>query len=304
IQIHPLGAISKNIEGKDLAEMYDMHHSGAIAFTDGNLPIQSAGLMLKALQYVKAFDGTLIQVPVDTKMSAFGLMNEGIVSTQLGLPGIPYLSEVLLIKRDIDLVKYTDSKLHITGVATAEGIELIAKAKKQGLKITCSVSPMHIMFCDEDLTTYDTNLKLFPPLRSRTDMMALRDAIENNVVDCIASHHTPHNWDSKVCEFEYAKHGSIALQTSFLQLQQVLPTISSEKIANLLVNNATNIFNLKPTPIDVNAVANLTVFSSEGSTDITEANNKSKSKNTALFNISLKGKVIATITKNTVHLQS
>ena len=304
IQIHPLGAISKNIEGKDLAEMYDMQNSGAVAFTDGNLPVQSAGLFLKALQYVKAFDGTLIQIPVDHKIGSFGLMNEGIVSTQLGLPGIPYLSEILMIKRDIDLLKYTQSKLHITGVATAEGIALIETAKKEGLHITCSVTPFHLMFCDEDLVTYDTNLKLNPPLRSRSDMMALRSAVENGVVDCIASQHAPQNWDSKVCEFEYAKHGSISLQTAFAQVNQVLPNLSAVQIANLFSNNVKVIFKLPNNPVEIGKAANITIFTRENETVLTQQNNQSKSANSALFNIPLKGKVLGVVAKNKVHLQS
>jgi dihydroorotase len=133
IQVYPLGAITKNIEGKDLAEMYDMQNSGAIAFSDGLQPIQTPGLLLKALQYVKAFDGTVIQMPIDKSIGANGLMNEGIVSTQLGLPGIPTIAEEIMIQRDIDLVRYTKSKLHITGISTAKSVALLQAAKAEGL---------------------------------------------------------------------------------------------------------------------------------------------------------------------------
>src|SRR6478609_5717389 len=205
VTIHPLGAITKGTEGKDLAEMYDMKHSGAIAFSDGTNPVQSPGLFLKALQYVKAFDGVLVQVPLDKSIGSGGLINEGVISTRLGLPGIPSLAEEIIVKRDIDLLRYTQSKLHITGVSTQNSLALIAAAKKEGLNISCSVTPYHLFFCDEDMQTYDTNLKVNPPLRSKADMLALREAVLNGLVDCIASHHLPQDWDNKVCEFEMPK---------------------------------------------------------------------------------------------------
>jgi len=187
VTIHPLGAITKGTEGKDLAEMYDMKNSGAIAFSDGLNPVQSPGLFVKALQYVRAFDGVLIQVPLDKTIGAGGLINEGVISTRLGLPGLPALAEEVIIKRDIDILRYTQSKLHITGVSTQNGLALIKAAKAEGLNLTCSVTPYHLFFCDEDMQTYDTNLKVNPPLRSKADMLALRDAVLNGRLHC----HTP-----------------------------------------------------------------------------------------------------------------
>src|SRR5688500_5471854 len=155
--LQPIGAVTKNAEGKELAEMYDMHQSGAVAFGDGVCSIQSSGILLKALQYLKAIDKVLIQLPDDKSISATGLMNEGIISTQLGLPGKPSIAEELMIARDIDLVRYTGSKIHFTGISTAKSIALIQKAKEEGLAITCSVTPYHLFFNDADLTGYDTN---------------------------------------------------------------------------------------------------------------------------------------------------
>src|SRR5437762_1357266 len=153
INIHPIGAITKNVEGKELAEMYDMYASGAAAFSDGLNSVQSSGLLVKALQYVKAFDGTIIQLPDDKTINPQGLMNEGIVSTQLGLPGKPTISEELVIKRDIELATYAESKIHFTGVSTAKSLEYIRQGKKNA-SVTCSVTPYHLFFCDEDLTGY------------------------------------------------------------------------------------------------------------------------------------------------------
>jgi dihydroorotase len=295
INVLPIGAITKNMEGKDLAEMYDMHNSGATAFSDGLLPVQNSGLLLKALQYVKAFNGTIIQMPVDKTIGTHGLMNEGIISTQLGLAGIPSIAEEIIIKRDIDLLRYTQSKLHITGVSTAKGIALIDEARKEGLSITCSVTPYHLFFCDEDLKEYDTNLKVNPPLRTKEDMLGLRKAVMNGKVDSIASHHFPQNIDNKVCEFEAAKNGMISLQTAFAVVNEVLPDLTVQQIANLFSNNARKIFGLPTTGIHVKAKATVTVFSKNNTTVLTKANNKSLAANSPFFNQPLKGKVIAVI---------
>ena len=302
VHIFPLGAISKKAEGNELAEMYDMKNSGAIAFSDGLNAVQSASLFTKALQYVKAFNGILIQMPVDNGLSKLGLMNEGITSTQLGLPGIPAFAETLMIKRDIELLKYTQSKLHITGVSTIESVELIDEAKKQGLQISCSVAPYHLFFCDEDLVTYDTNLKVNPPLRSKSDMLALQQALLDGKIDCIASHHFPQHSDDKVCEFEYAKNGMIGLQTLFAVINDILPQLSTTNLVNILSKNASNIFGLPANTIEEGATASLTLFNRNQTTTLTNENNKSKSANTAFLNKQLKGKVIGVVNKGKLFL--
>ena len=302
VSILPLGAITKNIEGKDLAEMYDMQSSGAIAFSDGTEPVQTPGLLLKALQYVKAFDGIIIQMPIDNSIAKHGLVNEGIVSTKLGLPGIPSVAEEIIIKRDIDLLRYTNSKLHITGITTANSVALIANAKKDGLQISCSVTPYHLFFCDEDLHSYDTNLKVYTPLRTRDDMMALLKGVIDGTIDCIASHHIPHNWDSKTCEFEYAKPGMVGLETSFAVVNTVLPNLSLERIIQLFSTTANQLFKLNTTKIEINQIADLTLFSRDQSTTFVKENIKSKSINSPFINTTLKGKVIGIINKGNLYL--
>lgn len=300
--IHPLGAVTKNVEGKDLAEMYDMYASGAIAFSDGLQPVQTSGLLLKALQYIKAFDGTIIQLPIDKSIGTYGLMNEGIISTKLGIQGIPAIAEEIIIKRDIDLAKYTESKLHITGVSTAQSINLIQKAKAEGIVISCSVTPYHLFFCDEDLQDYNTNLKVNPPLRSKTDMIALQNAVADGTIDCIASHHLPQDWDKKVCEFEYAGNGMIGLQSSFAAVNHVMPQLSNEKIVALFSSNARSTFNLPAQPIEVGNIAELTLFHRTEKTIITKQSNKSKSVNTPFLDKELIGKVLGIINKGNLYL--
>jgi dihydroorotase len=303
IHVYPLGSISKKREGKELAEMYDMQQSGAAAFTDGLQPVQNAGLFLKALQYVKAFNGVIIQIPEDKSITAHGLINEGITSTRLGLPGIPAIAEELMIARDIELADYTNSALHFTGVSTEKSIACIKAAKQKNLNITCSVTPYHLFFCDEDLHSYDTNLKVNPPLRKRSDMLALRQAVTDGFVDCIASHHLPQDWDNKTCEFEYAKAGMIGLQTVYAAVQTVLPDLSAEKIANLFSINARKIFHLREVKIEEGRQAEFTLFNTTDFILKKEAI-KSKSQNSAFINVPLRGNVIGIISKGKLILNN
>ncbi|MFN5426867.1 MAG: dihydroorotase [Bacteroidota bacterium] len=293
--LHPLGAITKGCQGKELAEMYDMHNSGATAFTDGLTAVQQPGLLLKALQYVKAFSGVVIQLPVDKSIGAHGLMNEGIISTRMGLPGIPALAEEIMVKRDLDLLRYTQSKLHITGITTAKSLQLIRDAREEGWNVTCSVTPFHLLFCDEDLQQYDTNLKVFPPLRSQSDRSALRAGILDGTIDCIATHHLPQHLDQKQCEFEYAAPGMIGLQTCFPVINQLFPELPTDRLTDLLTLNARKIFNLPQPTIQVGEKAECTLFSRQGTSTLTAANNKSLSANSPLFNQPLSGQVLGTL---------
>jgi dihydroorotase len=302
VNILPLGAISKNLEGKELSEMYDMFNSGAVAFSDGLLPVQTPGLFLKALQYVKAIDGVLIQLPIDRSVAKFGLINEGITSTRLGLPGIPAIAEELLVSRDIELAKYTGSKLHITGVSTAKSVQIIKEAKEQGVLVTCSATPYHLTFCDEDLADYDTNLKTEPPLRSKEDVLALRQAVEEGIIDCIASHHLPQNRDYKICEFEYAAPGMIGLETSFAAINTIMPQLDTQRLIDLFSNNARTIFSLNRKGIDIDAVADLTIFERDTEYVYSTGSIKSKSKNSPYINRAFKGRVVGIINKDKVYL--
>ena len=300
INIHPLGAISKRAEGKDLAEMYDMRRSGAIAFTDGIHPVQNSGLVLKALQYVKSFDGTIIQVPDDTSIGTNGLMNEGIISTQMGLPGKPILAEELMVARDLKLARYAGSKIHFTGITSPKSLDYITRSKESGIQVTCSITPYQAYFCDEDLQGYDTNLKLNPPLRTRADMMAIRKALLDGSIDCIASHHLPQHWDNKTCEFEYAKPGMIALETMFAVLMSC--GLSAEDFVQMQTINVRNVVGLPIPEIKEGETASLTLFIPGSEFTLEESMIQSKSKNSPFIGKKLKGKIIGIINKNMVQL--
>jgi len=300
INIHPIGAVSKSAAGKELSEMYDMRQSGAIAFGDGINAIQNSGLVLKALQYVKSFDGTVIQLPDDTSIGTNGLMNEGIISTQMGLPGKPTMAEELMVARDLKLARYADSKIHFTGVSSPKSLEYIKRSKETGIKVTCSISPYQIFFCDEDLQEYDTNLKLNPPVRSRADMLAVKQALLDGTIDCIASHHLPQHWDNKACEFEYAKHGMISLETMFAVLMS--SGLSAEDFVQMQTVHARNIFGLPVPEIKETETAVLTLFNPDTEFVFEEEMIISKSKNSPFVGQNLKGKVIGIINKSSVQL--
>lgn len=299
INIFPLGCITKHGDGKELAEMYDMYFAGAKGFTDGHTPVQNPAILLKALQYVAANNAVIVQLPDTRSLSSTGLVNEGIMSTRLGLPGKAALAEELMIARDIELLRYTKSKLHITGISTAKGLALIQKAKAEGLNITCSVTPYHITLCDEDLINYDCNLKVNNPLRTKSDMEALRKAFVNGEIDSIAAHHSPQHSDNKDCEFEYAAYGMLGLQTSFsllcntgTQIETIVKTLTASR----------EIFNLQPVQIAVDSPACITIFSPDEEWTYSATTNQSKSQNSPFLNKTLKGRVLGIFNKNTFYL--
>lgn len=301
VNVHPLGSISKDIKGEALAEMMDMQAHGALAFTDGWKPVQNANLMLKALEYVKAFDGTLIQVPEDSSIASGGLMHEGEMSTHLGMPGIPKESETIIIYRDIQLLRYTDSKLHITGVSTAEGVDMIRKAKKEKLNISCSVTPYHLALTDQSLSSYDSMFKVSPPLRSEKDRQALIKGLKDGTIDCIASHHRPHEWDAKTKEFEYAAYGMNVQELAYyITNEGVSDKVELERIVDALANKPRALFGLSSATIAKGNQAILSLFISKGSTTVSDM--RSASKNNPFIGKELPGKVIGIINNNHSHI--
>jgi len=296
VDVYPLGAISYKREGKDLAEMYDMYLSGAKAFTDGNRPVQDAGLMERALLYAQGFDALIFSYPEDTAIAGKAKVNEGEISTLLGMKGIPSLAEELMIARDLYLAEYTGSKIHFSTISTTRSVELIREAKRKGLEVTCDVAAHHLVLTDETLTGFDSLYKLKPPLRTRDDVEALINGVIDGTIDAIVSQHTPHEVEFKDVEFEVAEFGIIGLQTALsLALKAGL---NVDMIVQKLAVSPREILNIDIPVIDAGQAANLVLFDTHAEWEYNKNNNRSKSYNSPFIGQNLKGKVLLTFNNN------
>jgi dihydroorotase len=287
-ELFPIGALTKGSEGKDLAELYDMKNAGAAAFGDYNKNLSNANLMKIALQYVQDFDGLVIAYCQDETIKGNGVANEGIVSTRLGLKGIPNLAEELIVERNLFLLEYTGGKLHIPTISTAKSVALIKEAKSKGLNVTCSVSVHHLALTDEKLEGFDTRYKVTPPLRNNQDREALIAAVLDNTIDCITSDHNPIDIENKKMEFDLAKNGTIGMESAFGALFTILPL---EKIIEKLTFGK-KILNIESQNIKEKHKASFTLFSTTENWIFGKENILSKSKNSAFLGQPMKGKVI------------
>jgi len=286
-ELFPIGALTKGSDGKDMAELFDMKNAGAVAFGDYNKNLDNANLLKIALQYVQDFDGLVIAFAQDSSIKGNGVANEGIVSTRLGLKGIPNLAEELQIARNFFLLEYTGGKLHIPTISTAKSAQLIKEAKAKGLKVTCSVDVHHLVLTDEKLENFDTRCKVSPPLRTEIDRQALLAGILDNTIDMITTDHNPIDIEHKKMEFDLAKDGTIGLESAFGALMTVLPL---EKIIEKLTTGKST-FGIEKQSIAEGKIANLSLFNPEGKSIFANENILSKSKNSAFLGTEIKGMV-------------
>ena len=285
-QLFPIGALTKGSDGKDMTELFDMKNAGAVAFGDYNKSLDNANLLKIALQYVQDFDGLVIAFAEDSNIKGSGVANEGIVSTRLGLKGIPNLAEELQIARNFFLLEYTGGKLHIPTISTAKSVQLIKDAKAKGLNVTCSVAVHHLALTDSTLEGFDTRYKVSPPLRTEIDRKALLAGILDNTIDMITSDHNPIDIEHKKMEFDLAKNGTIGLESAFGALLTVLPL--EKVIEKLTAGKAT--FGIESQTIAEGSKANITLFNPNGKSKFTKENILSKSKNSAFLGIEINGK--------------
>ncbi|MEL6638705.1 MAG: dihydroorotase [Bacteroidota bacterium] len=298
IDLYPLGAVSQSCEGGDITEIYDMHRAGAIAFTDGQQSIQDGGLMMRALQYVKAIDGIVINAPHDESIAGRGQIHEGQMSTALGMKGLPALAEELMLQRDLYLLAYTDSRLHVANVSTAGAVALIREAKRKGLRVTASVPAMNLALTEEVLEGFDTNYKVLPPLREKSDLLALRRGIQDGTLDFVSSNHTPLEGEAKKLEFPYADFGALGLQTLFPLVNTHLgDRFKAEDWVRLLAFRPREVFGLAVPEIREKEMANLTIFSTEAEWTFEAQAIRSKSSNTPFLGQSFRGKVLGVVNK-------
>lgn len=287
VDVFPIGALTKKSEGQDLAELFDMKNAGAIAFGDYNQSISNSNLFKIALQYTQDFDGLVIAFSQDKQIKGNGVVNEGAVSTYLGIKGIPSLAEEIQIARNLFLLEYTGGKLHIPTISSKKSVELIREAKSKGLQVTCSVSVHHLVLTDEVLHEFDTRYKVQPPLGTEQDRQALLQAVLDDTIDCITSDHNPMDIELKKMEFDAAAFGTIGLESAYISLQQILPT---EVIVKKLTQ-AKSIFGCTENTISEGEEANLTLFTTEGESIFDKKNIISKSKNSAFLGVTTKGQV-------------
>lgn len=300
VDVYPIGALTKESKGTDLAELLDMKKAGAIAFGDYNKNLENANLLKIALQYTQDFEGKVIAFSQDQSLKGKGIVNEGISATKLGLKGIPALAEELIIARNLFLLEYTGGQLHLPTLSSAKSVQLIREAKSKGLQVTCSVSVHHLVLTDQVLEHFDANYSVSPPLRTEEDRKALLEGVLDGTIDCITSDHNPIDIEHKNLEFDLAKAGTIGLESAFGALQMVLPTdVVIEKLTAGRI-----VFGIETPSVKEGNMANITLFNPEGNWAFSNAAILSKSKNTAFIDSPMKGTVYGIYNQNTLILKS
>lgn len=298
-RLFPIGALTRNSESVDLAELYDMQQTGAVAFGDYQRAITNPNLLKIALQYTQGFNGLVLSFPQENQIAGTGKMNEGITSTRIGLKGIPAIAESLQVARDLHILEYAGGRLHIPTISTAASIQLIKEAKDKGLDVSCSVAIHNLFFTDDVLEEFNTNFKVLPPLRTQEDIDALIAGIKDGTIDMVTSDHNPLDIERKQVEFDNADFGTISQEATF----GALLTLVSEKKAIQLLTNGRERFTHESFPIEKDTEANLTLFTTKGSFNFSESDILSKSKNASFLGAKLKGKVIGVIANQKIALK-
>ena len=295
VDLYPIANLTQGAQGKDMAELFDMKNSGAIAFGDYNKPVENANLLKIALLYAQNFDAIVMSFPEDAGIGTHGFVNESENTTRLGLNSIPNLSEELQIGRDLALLEYTGGKLHIPTISTAKAVQLIKEAKKKGLDVSCSVSAHHIFLTDNEIQSFDTNFKVKPPLRSEKDVKSLIKGLKDGTIDMIVSDHNPIDIENKNVEFENGYYGTIGMETLFGSARQKLEL---EEIISCLTDKPIKRFDLPISVIENDTKANLTLFDPDIEYVFEKNNILSKSKNSAFIGKTLKGRIYGVVSNN------
>ena len=300
VELFPIAAVSKKREGREITEMAELVRAGAVAFSDDGSPVKSAAVMRRALEYASMYAVPVIDHCEEPDLAAGGQMNEGWMSTRLGLAGNPDIAEAVMIARDLALAEFTGGHLHIAHISTAMGIELVRRAKEKGVKVTCEVTPHHLAFTDEALEQYDTNLKMNPPLRSRADVEALMAGLRDETIDVIASDHAPHSIEEKDVEFAAAPNGILGLETMLgIVLQKVAAAgvLPLHQALEKMILAPRRVLRLPLPLIEEGTPANLSFFALEESWSVSAKRLKSRSRNMPYEGWSLPGKVCGVINR-------
>ncbi len=297
VRVLPAGALTKDLNGIELAEMGLMKAAGIVAVTDDGKTVENASMMRRAMEYAATFGLPVITHCQDKGLSAGGVMNESALSSRLGLAGIPSASEDIIISRDVLIAGYTGLPVHITHVSTRTGIDIIRQAKRDGIRVTCDVTPHHLLLTEDRVRGYDTKAKMYPPLRKEEDRRALIEGLTDGTVDCIATDHAPHAKDEKDLDFDLAPFGIIGLQTllpAIMQVHRECGIDFMELLKRATVNPA-RILGIEGGVLTAGARADIVLFDPEVKWKFTEESILSKSKNSPFLGKEFKGRVVHTI---------
>ncbi|MBM2845535.1 MAG: pyrC [Bacteroidetes bacterium] len=304
VDVYPIAAVTNGRKGDHLAPLAELASAGAVAFTDDGDPVHDAEIMRRALEYAQMFNRPIIQHAQDMPMTKGGVMNEGLTATELGLPGMPSIAEDVMVSRDISLAQYTGGQYHLAHMSTAGAAGLIRQAKAAGLKVTCEVTPHHFTLTDDVVRSYDTNTKMNPPLRTKEDVEAMKEALRDGTIDVIATDHAPHSFDEKQVEFQAAPFGIVGLETAIgLAITGLVMTrlLSLSQLIEKFSVNPRRILHLPEIKIAEGEIANLTLIDPALQWIVDPAQFKSKSKNSPFGGYRLTGKSVGVINNGQAH---
>ncbi len=295
--VYPIGAVSVGLKGERMAEFGKMVEAGIVAVSDDGMPVADSSLMRRALEYARMFDIPVIVHEEDPGLCCGAVMNEGTVSVRLGLRGMPSAGESVMVARDIELARATRGRLHIAHISCAEAVEMVRRAKAEGLAVTAEAAPHHFILEESAVDGYNTNAKMKPPLRTARDVEAVRQGLADGTIDAIATDHAPHHRDEKVCEFDKAAFGILGLETMLpLSLELVRAGyLSMTRLIDALAPAPSRILGIERGTLEPGAVADLVLFDPEREWTLTAATMVSKSRNTPFDGWKMKGRVVRTL---------
>ncbi len=305
VEVNVIASATLGRKGEVISPMAELREAGVLGFSDDGVAIKTSAILKRALEYSRMYNLPIIEHCEDESLAG-GAMNEGINSTMLGLPPIPSIAEDLIVMRDIILAEYTGGKVHIAHISTKRAVEMVRQAKKKGIKITSEVSPHHLTLTDDAVKTYDTNMKMNPPLRTREDVNEILKGLQDETIDCIASDHAPHSPEEKEVEFEHAPNGIIGLETQVgLALTELYhkKVLSLEKLIEKMAINPRKILNIPIPKFEIGQPANFTILDTEEIWTVDLSKSKSKSKNSPFDKRLLTGRAVAAINKGKMFYQ-
>lgn len=294
--IHPLGALTISSESKEMAELFDMKNAGAVGFYDYKKPIINSNLLKISLQYSQAFNSLIMSFPLDKSIAKNGIINEGEISVNYGIKGIPNFSEEIQINRDLHILEYTGGNLHIPTISTKKSLDLIKKAKEKGLNVTCSVAIHNLTFNEAKLKDFDTRFKVLPPLRTEKDRLALVKGVKDGVIDLVTSDHCPIDVENKKTDIDNAEYGTIGLESFFGSLLNLFTLEETIKI----LTRGRKLFNIENFDFKEGSEARLSLFKISKEFEFSKSHIKSKSKNSAFLGTKMKGYPLGIINSNNI----